>query len=82
MNTACTCGLYVSLRFVGVTSNSVHTWLCLLCVLSVPGELVKLIIQNKHALIQNIQFTMGSSLASYMYCKLGWIIMLVVSVNI
>ena len=60
MNTACTCGLYVSLKFVGVNSNSIRTYMALPIVYTFSTWLTgKIDNTNKHALTQNIQFYNG-----------------------
>ena len=60
MNTACTCGLYVSIRYLGVTSNPIHSHMALPIVYTFSAWLtVKIDNTNKHALIQNIQFNNG-----------------------
>ena len=83
MNTACTCGLYVSIRYLGVTSNPIHSHMASPIVYTFSAwPTGKIDNTHKYALIQNIQLTMGSSIVTYMYSKLVWIIMLVVSVGI
>ena len=65
MNTACTCGLYVSIKYFSVASNPIpihsHMTLAIVCTFS-GWPTGKIDNTNKHALIQNIQFTMGSSI--------------------